>query len=244
MIRQAKDADFPQIANNEVLVRICGLRAAYGTDAPFIRYYTDDSHSLLAIMDGVGLFHSERLAEEWGMFLAMNPDIGRVHCDYTIGKELINSGVWQGRVGETMLLTLSAPISVDKDVCTTPYLPDVYELLKNHFPDISPFNSWYPDVSHRIRHGNSHIAAVLNGDSVVSTAMAVAEADNAAILGQVATHPDFRRRGLAEKCIKSTVAQCKVKSLYILPIDERARNLYEKLGFKVVGAWAELERIH
>lgn len=244
MIRQALEADFPQMAHNEVMVRICGLRAAYGLDAPFIRYYTDDSDSLLAIIDGVALFHCECLNDEWLMFLAMNPDVERIHCSRAVGEELIHSGQWRGIVGDTMLLKSDASFSVDEDICTTPYLPDVYELLKNHFPGISSFNSWYPDVSHRIRHGNSHISAVLSADNVVSTAMTVAETDTAAILGQVATHPDFRRRGLAAKCIKSTISQCKADALYILPVDEKARNLYEKLGFEVVDAWAELERIH
>ena len=244
MIRQALEADFPQTVHNEVLVRICGLRAAYGVNAPFIRYYTDGDGSLLAIMDGVALFHCECFNEEWRIFLAMNPDIERIHCAYSMGKELLNNGDWQGSVGETMRLTLLAPLSDADDVCTAPYLPDVYELLKNHFPNIAPFNSWYPDVSHRIRHGNSHIAAILEESCVVSTAMTVAETDTAAILGQVVTHPDYRRRGLAEKCLKSAICQCKAQTLYILPVDAKARNLYEKLGFEVVDAWAELERIH
>ena len=242
MIRLAQDADFPSAVTNEVQVRICGLRITYGPNAPFIRYYADDMGSLLAVMDGVGLFHTDALTDEWYAFLAMNPDVIAIHCARSIGEELIASGLWHGRVGGTMEFFGKAPLGIDPDVCTAPHLPTVYELLRDHFPGISPFNSWYPDVSHRIRHENSHIAAILDGEKVVSTAMTVAECADAAVLGQVATHPDYRRRGLAGKCVISTVFQCKAKRLYILPIDSNAQKLYEKLGFKVVDGWAELER--
>jgi len=242
MIRLAKDADFPSSADNEVLVRICALRLTYGINAPFVHYYTDEAGSLMSIMDGVALFHTAHLNDEWCTFISMNPDILTIHCTKVIGEALIQSGVWHGQVGETMQYSGEFPDSAENSVCTNPPLPAVYSLLKDHFPGIAPFNSWYPDVSHRIRHKNSHIAAVMDTDTVVSTAMTVAETDDAAILGQVATHPDFRRRGLAQKCIKSTLYQCKGKTLYILPVDEIAQKLYKKLGFKVIGSWAELER--
>jgi len=172
----------------------------------------------------------------------MNPDVSQVHRSDRIGRELMESGIWQGRVGVTMNYVAQMLDAADDAVCTAPYLPSVYDLLKEHFPGISPFESWYPDVSHRVRHGNSHISVILEGERVVSTAMTVAETDTAAVLGQVATHPDFRRRGLAGRCIKSTISQCKGKELYILPVNENAQRLYEKLGFIIEGGWAELRR--
>lgn len=244
MIRLAQKEDFAIEENNEVLVRILGVHLTYGIEAPFVRYYTDGAGSLLTIMDGVALFHTDELNDEWNAFLAMNPDIVSVHCTQSIGDQLIQSRIWKGRVGYTMEFTGELPQSISESVCIAPHLPAVYELLRDHFPSVSPFNSWYPDVSHRLRHGNSHISVILDDEKVISTAMTVAETDNAAVLGQVATHPDFRRRGMAATCVKSTVCQCKGKKLYILPVDDIALKLYEKLGFKIVDGWAELERIH
>lgn len=242
MIRLALESDFPQKATNEALVRICGLRLAYGPEAPFIRYYTDGEGALLAVMDRVGIFHAADLTDEWRAFLSMNPDISTIHCSEAIGIMLMESGLWQGRVGVAMKYAGVTPCEKDETVCTTPYLPAVYALLEDHFPGISPFNCWYPDVSHRVRHKNCHISVVLEGEQVVSTAMTVAETNTAAVLGQVATHPEFRRRGLAGKCVKSTMFLCKDKTLYILPINENAQKLYEKLGFITDGGWAELQR--
>lgn len=242
MIRVAQVEDFPEKATNEVLVRICGLRLTYGLDVSFIHYYTDGEGALLAIMDRVGLLHAESLSDEWCAFLEMNPEIMTIHCSDTIGDSLIESGLWQGRAGVVMKYAGELPYSMDECVQETVYLPKVYDLLKDHFPGIAPFDYWYPDVSHRVRHGHCHISVVLEGEQVISTAMTVAETATAAVLGQVATHTDYRRRGLAGKCVNSTIFQCKDKELYILPINENAQNLYEKLGFVVEGGWAELER--
>ena len=63
MIRLAQKADFPRDVSNEVLVRIDGLRLTYGLDVPFVRYYTDGEGALLAVMDGVGIFHATAVTD-------------------------------------------------------------------------------------------------------------------------------------------------------------------------------------
>ena len=242
MIRKAVISDFPVKADNECLVRIMGLREAYGLDASFIQYFSDGEGGLMSLMDGVAVLHLPAFTDEWAVFLAMHSDVVVIHCERAIGQSLCSTNQWNGRVGDVMVYTGEIPIEMDESVCETPYLPKVYDLLKEHFPGISSFDCWYPDVSHRVRHGNCHISVVMDGENVVSTAMTVAETGAAVVLGQIATHPDFRRRGLAGKCIKSTIFACKDKSLYILPLNGKAQRLYEKLGFVTCGGWAELER--
>lgn len=242
MIRKAIESDFAVNADHECFVRILGLRSAYGLDVPFIQYFSDGEGGIMSLMDGVAVLHLSVLTDEWRMFLSMNPDVMAIHCSDRIGEELLSTTQWRGRVGDVMRYDGELPASTDETVCIRPYLPAVYELLRDHFPGISPLDYWYPDVSHRVRHENCHISVVLDDKTVVSTAMTVAETATSAILGQVATHPEFRRRGFAEKCIKSTIFQCKDKTLYILPINEYAQKLYRKMGFIPCGGWAELER--
>jgi predicted GNAT family acetyltransferase len=129
------------------------------------------------------------------------------------------------------------------NICEKPDLPKVHALLCTCFDEVPSLNAWYPDVSHRLRHNCAQIATIWDANKVVSTAMTVAESDGTAILGQVATHNDYRGRGYAQTCIKSLISRCKGKSLYILPMTEYARSLYEKMGFVPDGAWAELQRI-
>ena len=56
----------------------------------------------------------------------------------------------------------------------------------------------------------------------------------------VAVHPDFRRRGIAETLINALVTELKNRGSHALMLEVRASNtpaiaLYEKLGFRQVG---------
>ena len=243
MIRRATTAEIPNNGANECTVRIAALKDAYGCDVSFIQYFTDENGGLLAVMDGVGILSVNELTEEWRIFLDMNPDIRKVHCSGDVGSYLIQCGGWHGEVGEVMRFTGEAE-HIDASVCTAPYLPAVYTLLNEYFPNVSPFDYWYPDVSHRIRHQCGHIACIVCGDQVVSTAMAVAETPTEAIIGQVVTNPAFRKKGYASTCIKSVISQCEGKQLYILPLNETAKKLYQNIGFVSCGTWSELEKLY
>lgn len=243
MIRRATAIDIPDYGTDESLIRIIALKKAYGYEASFIQYFTDEMGGFLSIMDGVAVLYVPALSDEWQMFLRMNPDIRRLHCPAFVGQPLLDSAIWQGGVGEVLRYEGVVP-TPQSDVCSSPYLPDVYALLRDHFPHIAPLEYWYPDVSHRVRHGCCHIGCVLRENRVVSTAMTVAETDNTAILGQVATDPAYRRQGMAVTCIKSVIEACKGMSLYILPVNEYAAQLYRKIGFSLCGHWAELEKIN
>ena len=245
MIRLAVESDFSMQIPGETCRRIFALHLAYSIDVPFIHYYADGEGSLLAIMDGVGLFHAANndVTEEWATFLAMHPDIYRLHCSESVGRALMATGLWTGRVGDVLKYDGKPLDSAPSPICESPSLPMVYALLRDYFEGISPFDAWYPDVSHRVRHGCCHLACVIDGDRVVSTAMTVAETTDMVILGQVATHADHRRKGYAGMCIKSLLYRLQGKHLYILPLNERAKRLYEKIGFHRCDGWAEVVRV-
>lgn len=242
MIRQATASDFPIAVCDECAIRIDSLMRAYGADAPFVRFYTDDYGGMMSLMDATAVLYCCENAEEWAFFITMNPEILHVHCSAAFGRLLASVGGWQGREGVVLKYGGNTDVVAD-GVCEAPYLPNVHALLCACFDEMAPLNAWYPDVSHRLRHDCCKIAVVLDGETVVSTAMTVAETDTGALLGQVATHHEYRGRGYAKTCINSLISRCKGKSLYILPMTEYARSLYEKMGFYPDGDWAELQRI-
>lgn len=242
MIRQATASDFPIAVSDECAIRIDSLMLAYGADAPFVRFYTDDYGGMMSLMDASAVLYCCENAEEWAFFITMNPEILHVHCSAAFGRLLASVGGWQGREGVVLKYGGNTDVVADC-VCEAPYLPNVHALLRACFDEMAPLNAWYPDVSHRLRHDCCKIAVVLDGETVVSTAMTVAETDTSALLGQVATHHEYRGRGYAKTCINSLISRCKGKSLYILPMTEYARSLYSKMGFYPDGDWAELQRI-
>ncbi len=241
MIRSANAADFCRLITDETLLRIHALWQAYG-DVPFIRYYADDGGSLLAVMDGVGYYSPADLpTEEWCLFLSMNPDIRHLRCPGRAGEALAEIGGWSVRTGIVLTYAGSRP-EPSSVVCRQPSIPAVYALLKQCFDSLPPLEAWYPDVSHRVRHGCCMLASILEGEQVLSTAMTVAQADGHALLGQVATHPDYRCRSYAATCIGDLISRWQGDTLYIIPANENARKLYEKLGFRPWDTWAELTR--
>ncbi|MBQ9860394.1 MAG: GNAT family N-acetyltransferase [Clostridia bacterium] len=195
-------------------------------------------------MDGVAFFSpAATVTEEWTYFLTANPAIRSIHCPQNAASAIADSGEWLARTG--VVLRYEGERGVlpsNSNVCRTPKLPAVYALLAECFDTIQPFDAWYVDVSHRVRHDCCQIACICDGDRVVSTAMTVAETESAAILGQVATAPTHRRQGLAAKCVSDLILRCKADELYILPVNERAQALYVGLGFAPCDNWAELIR--
>lgn len=243
MIRQAKEQDFQQPIFNESALRIHALYEIYGSDVSFVRFFADGEGTLCSVMDGVGICSAgTALSEEWMQFIGMNPDIRTLHCTKPAGESIQSYLGWPMRSGTVMKYGGDIVLSSQDGICTNPSLPAVHALLTTCFADFSPLDAWYPDVSHRIRHGHGHIAAVTDGEKVVSSAMTVAEAGEQAILGQVATAAANRRQGLAGKCLKSLLFTLQGKSLYILPANPPAQKLYEELGFCSCDVWAELQR--
>ena len=120
MIRKAVESDFGVVADNECLVRILGLRLAYGPDVSFIQYFADGEGGLMSLMDGVAVLHLASLTEEWQVFLAMNPDIAVIHCNDEIGNVLLSTNQWKGRVGDVMRYEGAMPPSLDESVCIYP----------------------------------------------------------------------------------------------------------------------------
>lgn len=239
MIQRATASDLPDSGSNECLIRIAALKRTYGCDSSFLQFFTDEQDGYLAIMDGVAILSAPTLTDEWTIFLNMHPDIHTVHCPGSLASNLNG---WQGREGVVMRYTGNMVQFEDERVLTTVDLPAVHRMLQEYFPGIAPLEYWYPDASHRLRHGHSHIACIFEDNQVISTAMSIAETATEAIIGQVATATSFRRQGLAQSCIKSVILQCKGKTLYILPLNESAARLYQKLGFIQCGTWAELHR--
>lgn len=115
------------------------------------------------------------------------------------------------------------------------HVPQVAQLEKICFAD--PWSE--KSVASELTNPLSLWLVALEGDRVagyVGSQSVLGESD----MMNVAVHPDFRRRGVAEALVLELVAQLKAKENYCLTLEVRASNaparkLYEKLGFQQVG---------
>lgn len=242
MIRRATENDFQCAITNESALRIFALKCAYGLDAPFIQYFSDNNGSLAAIMDGFCAFScADELDDEWRTFFAMQPAITVLHTEERIARAFVQNSHYYLTNGEVLRLEHSASSStLHQENPDTPRLNEVYEALQHTFSSMPRFDAWYVDASHRIRHGCCHIVGKYVDKTLASVAMTVAEANDVVLIGGVATLPSYRKQGLASNCIMSLISQLSQQTILIAPNSAESTRLYQKLGFVPYGTWAEV----
>ncbi len=217
---------------------VCAVRwlSAYDNYAayPFAHFWQDGEGRYASLIDRTMVFCGDTATEEWLTFIAMQPDVSAVIAD--------------GKVGRTIAATLDRPFSaVDAmrwmaaaDGGYEPIPPkEAFSLLDEVFAgDLPPFDVWYADVSHRMRHAGCVIGGVMREGRCVCSAMTTAETIGGAVIGAVATHPDYRGQGLAGQTVSGIAAslQQQDKQVFICPKHDAARRLYEKIGFAVCGS--------
>lgn len=235
-----KQTDCPYYADSVLGGYLLSYAQAYGTEQPFLQFYADENGGQLCLMDGTAsvVWHEE--CEELRWFLSARTDIRAIRCSVSLAEQLANDG-WEMIVRPVMRCE-----TVVSEVCGTvmPSIRELHPFLASVFAEMPPFEEWYVDVSHRVRHDCCRISAVENEGAVVASAMTVAEWDNGAVVGAVATHPDYRRRGYAAHCVTDLTATLQKlgKTVYICPKNEAAQRLYERLGFVCCDEIALLER--
>lgn len=103
--------------------------------------------------------------------------------------------------------------------------------------------TWGWDEAWQRRHFAEHFNERRNGAIVVvggkdAGYLWISEKETETVLISIHLLPEFQNRGIGTKLIKDVLAQSKAKNkpvrLQVLKVNP-ARNLYEKLGFKVSG---------
>ena len=221
----------------DAAVKIAAQVCAYGFSRPFLRVYAGEDGSVLSVLDGAATLYPGTDAEEALLFLRMSPDVHALRTDAETAKRFADSLGVPCQTGVTMEYRGDPVLSEGAETLSP---REAYPLLAAVFGDtLPPYDVWYADVSHRLRHGLCRIAGVLEQGQAVSCAMTVAETDSAWLLGAVATRPDCRGRGYASAVVRSLVAAGTAdgKRVLISPKNEAARALYGRLGFAVCGTW-------
>lgn len=233
----------------EAAGRILCLAAAYGLSRPFVRFWSGEAGAFVSLLDGQAVAVPSRTGEgreELAVFLAMQPEIREVRSTAAFGRFLAerNPETWTGgKTGEVM--TPGEPVAPPARPVEALTPRELYPLLQSGFGEgLPPFEGWYPDVSHRLRHGLCRVAGIRENGIPAASAMTVAEWPGGALIGAVATRPDCRRRGLASVCVTALTAalQAEGRRVLLSPKNDHARRLYARLGFLPFGDWGSVIR--
>ena len=98
------------------------------------------------------------------------------------------------------------------------------------------FESWYVDVSHRIRHGAAKAVTLNINGEIISSGIFSSIYNNDAILTAVSTQSEFRRMGYASALVSAMVCDIKGK-VYLMRDKNKNEEFYKKLGFENIGYW-------
>lgn len=238
-------------------LKIRALLDAYGTGYSFTRFYTISSgenkipEAVFAVSDGAGIFCAPEGYDpsELAAYLELQPDIVSLLADLPNAEKLCAR------------LPNACPVSSGNVMCCTqmtdaPPLPEgvvfhqnerldrIYPLLQGAFPGFSaPFDAFYADLSHRVRHGVARVYWLADRGNPAATASMVCRDDANALLGAVATAQEYRGRGygrylvsrLTREALQSGCAAC------LLCKSGAARRLYAHIGYTVCGQYGELD---
>lgn len=215
-------------------VKIFSLLEAYGTKYPFIRFYAQKKFgavtAVMCILDNdITLSFMDALADmqELEEFVSVM-GFSTLLCDdsFTIPREY-SSGI---------IMSSARKIEIPCQYTVVDEYPYLFDLF--NFVDYSgvDFESWYVDISHRIRHGCAK-AVTLNMDGeIISSAIFSAVHKNDAVLTAVQTKPEFRKSGYGSALVSAMC--CDVTgTVYLMREENKNESFYKRLFFENTGKW-------
>lgn len=227
--------------------KILAYMKAYGAGYDFCRFYkiTDDFGTgfMFIINSTLIICADDKLEpdEELKIFVSMNLPF-RVEGDVRILEALRDDKRYQvlNRTIFELVPDENSYNFAEEFVDFDPYLPDVYTILSEGFPNIADFSLWYTDTSHRCRHGISRVFTYRE----CTTASVVFDIGDEVLIGQVATKLSARGGGYAREFLKwlALFLNNLGKRAYLLALDVRV-SFYREIGFREVEREIVLERI-
>lgn len=118
-----------------------------------------------------------------------------------------------------------------------PKLMDLYNFIDY---DSQDFESWYVDLSHRIRHGGAKALTLRMDGIILASGILSSVTDKGAVLTAVRTQPEFRRMGYGSMLVRRLVADCK-GTVYLMREQGRNEQFYLQNGFINQGLWRQYQ---
>lgn len=206
-----QQADFYCSGKNPLSVKIGGLFAAYGAERPFAMFWRQTNESsaqtaLVSLFDGNLTVVAEPTAdfEELAAFVRVMRQ-GSLLCGEEVCRKL------RLRPAQKVF-AMMRPLSGGSDKCPAESAVDyrrLYDILQSGADggiELPEFESWYADLSHRVRHGTARAVILARNGQPAAAAVSAFETAGAALLSGVAVLPKHRGLGLGAAAVNQICA--------------------------------------
>lgn len=213
--------------------KVAAVEASYGFRRNFARFWTDGSAAYCQLDGALTLAGSPEDPEEAAAFARM---LGAAAI-FGPPEFLQDLGLAPALSGPVLAKPLPsrAPLSqgsVD--------LRAAYWLLAEAGL-AGPWEAFYLDLSHRLRHGAARALVMEAEGRPVGCAAAGAVTEEAAVLSGLAVEEAFRRQGLGTALVRGIEAMLPGRTLYVLRKEGENEAFYARLGFQEAGRWAQAD---
>lgn len=227
MIKLVTDG-FTDIPVSVAGLRISSLYESYGCKYDFLRFYKqiqyDKFTALISLMDGHATVCKLDNSDDSEMLDFLSAVGAKtVYAEYDLPLETIESG-------SIMHKTSNIIASRDKKDKKMDF-KRIYNIMSTSFamPD---FNVWYPDISHRIRHG---CAAIIDDDNGCAVAL---KSTLGALITGICVTEDKRRNGYGSYILNEIISVSGVHDIFALVEKNGTKKFYEVNEFSQVGKFS------
>lgn len=217
---------------NPFACRIFSQLLAYGTGERFLEHWVqledNEPRAVISRIDGNITIFCENVNDELLEFIEA-VGYNTVFAD----KELFPQ-YWSGEVLMKFVRKPEAEISDNIDF--NPTIREIYSVLERCRGEgfgVPDFDSFYPDMSHRVRHNLSRILAYRLDGQAIACCMTSAETGNCAIISGVACLSEYRGKGYASKLVAKIVEYLGDRDIFVFCRKELV-GFYSRLGFSSI----------
>lgn len=216
-------------------VRIMSLIKAYGTGYDFLSFYKqiNENNNITAVLSKLDGNITISLSKNDCDFSELTEFIDVISFNTCLCEGLEN---YDRPFDEGVVMSASRKTEItlpDVQIDCFPKLMDIY-----NFNDYSSaeFESWYVDISHRIRHGCAAAYSLNVNSEIASSAVFSSIYNDNAVLSAVQTAPNYQKHGYGSALVSHMM--CDVLGKIFLMREEGKNELfYSRLGFENIGKW-------
>ena len=220
----------------------CCLQS-YGLHSPFDSFYLQINEQDNVIGAAADYYHdltllltAESDLDEWRCWAEMT-GFHSLLCDTPLLPD------YSIETGAVMTLThpLPAPsLPTGFTVTEQPDLKALWHLLKsceNTDFAVPAYEDFLPDISHKLRHGTAVCRVLQKNGYMMAAAMTVALTEHTALIGGVATAPDYRRQGFGAYCVRTLCTDLNGRTIYLMRDIHRHADFYQQCGFETTASF-------